>query len=89
AKVQASRRGGLAEQIGRSAGDELLALDDWRIKKTDDLAAWHDAQRAQTLLVNRDQRILTLTVPALSPAAGKAGKPARVPATALSATDIV
>lgn len=89
AKVQAIMRGGLAEQIGLSAGDELLALDGWRIKKTDDLAAWHDAQRAQTLLVNRDQRILTLTVPALSPAAGKAGKPARVPATALSATDIV
>ncbi|MBI5925746.1 MAG: M61 family metallopeptidase [Aquabacterium sp.] len=64
AKVQAVMRGGVAEGMGLSAGDELLALDGWRIRKADDLAAWHDAQRAQVLLICRDQKVSTLTVPA-------------------------
>ncbi|MGQ0596576.1 M61 family metallopeptidase [Aquabacterium sp.] len=89
AKVQAVMRGGLAERIGLSAGDELLALDGWRIKKAEDLTAWHDAQRAQPLLVNRDQRILPLTVPALTRPAGKAGKTPSVPAPTPLASDIV
>jgi len=72
AKVQAVMRHGLAQQIGLSVGDELLALDGWRVKRGEDLAIWHDASRAQALLVNRDQRILTLTIPAMTPPTGKA-----------------
>lgn len=73
AKVQAVMRHGLAQQIGLSVGDELLALDGWRVKRGDDLATWYDAGRDQALLVNRDQRILTLTIPAQAPT-GKRGK---------------
>ncbi|HEX5356783.1 MAG TPA: peptidase M61 [Aquabacterium sp.] len=87
AKVQAVMRGGLAERMGLSAGDELLALAGWRVRKTDDLAAWHDAKRAQTLLICRDQKVLTLTVPAQE---GSAQGKAKAAATAPShASDIV
>ncbi|TAK98731.1 MAG: M61 family peptidase [Aquabacterium sp.] len=84
AKVQAVMRGGLAERIGLSAGDELLALDGWRVRKADDLTAWHDAKRAQPLLICRDQKILTLNVPALD---GKAT--AKGAATAGHSSDVV
>ena len=49
----------------RGAGDELLALDGWRIKRPDDLVQWHSSQHSQPLLISRDQRVLTLTLPAL------------------------
>ena len=65
-KVQAVMRHSLAESAGLSASDELLALDGWRLRKTDDLALWHHDGRAQTLLICRDQAILTLTLPALT-----------------------
>lgn len=72
-KVQAVMRGGLAEAAGLSAGDECLALDGWRLRRIDDLVQWHDAARAQALLVCRDQRLLTLTLKALgAPVAAKA-----------------
>jgi len=63
-KVQAVMRGSLAEQWGLNVGDELLALDDWRLRKVDDLATWHRSGHAQRLLVCRDQRLLTLDKPA-------------------------
>jgi predicted metalloprotease with PDZ domain len=62
-KVQAVVRGGPAEQWGLSVGDELLALDDWRLRKADDLGTWHRPNAAQTLTVCRDQRLLTLRKP--------------------------
>jgi predicted metalloprotease with PDZ domain len=68
-QVLAVMHGSVAEQMGLSAGDELLALGEWRIKRADDLAQWHEASRAQPLLVCRDQRVLTLTLPVL-PATG-------------------
>jgi len=77
AKIQAVMHASLAEQIGLSAGDELLALDGWRVKRAEDLAAWYDATRTQALLVSRDQRILSLTVPSL--AAGASTKATRKP----------
>jgi predicted metalloprotease with PDZ domain len=78
-KVQAVMRGSVAEQIGLSVGDELIALDGWRIKRAEDLAAWHNATRAQPLLVSRDQRILslqTLTAQSASKVASKAASKA-------------
>jgi len=59
-KVAAVMRDSLAERTGLSAGDELLALDDWRVRRSDDLGQWHDGQRAQTLLVSRDGRVVRL-----------------------------
>jgi predicted metalloprotease with PDZ domain len=64
-KVQAVMRGSAAEATGLSAGDECLALDGWRLRRSDDLAQWHDAQRSQPLLVCRDQRLLTLNLQSL------------------------
>ena len=59
-KVAAVMRDSLAERTGLSAGDELLALDDWRVRRSDDLGQWHDGQRAQTVLVSRDGRVVRL-----------------------------
>ncbi|MEY4765291.1 MAG: hypothetical protein RI907_1964 [Pseudomonadota bacterium] len=63
-KVQAVMRGGLAEQWGLCVGDELLALDDWRLRKAEDLATWQRTDRAQSLLVCRDQRLEKIAKPA-------------------------
>ena len=63
-KVQAVLRGGAAEQAGLAAGDELLALDGWRLAKLDDLPLYGGFERPLPLLVSRDRRLLTLTLPA-------------------------
>ena len=64
-KVQAVMRDSVAEDIGLSAGDECLAMGGWRLRRIDDLVQWHDAKRAQTLLICRDQRVLELSLPSL------------------------
>jgi predicted metalloprotease with PDZ domain len=70
--VQSVLRGGWAERVGLAAGDELLALDGWRLGKIDDLMLYgaFDASgtRALPLLVARDRRLLTLDCPAGAPA---------------------
>ncbi|MFN5701590.1 MAG: M61 family metallopeptidase, partial [Betaproteobacteria bacterium] len=76
-------RGSAAEAAGLCAGDEILAVQGWRVRRLDDAAQWLAAQQpeerankgssqgarpraaapaAVALLVNRDQRILTLTL---------------------------
>jgi predicted metalloprotease with PDZ domain len=72
-KVQAVMRHSVAENAGLSASDELIALDGWRLRKSDDLALWHNDRQPQTLLICRDQSMLTLTLPAQSakPVAGQ------------------
>jgi predicted metalloprotease with PDZ domain len=72
-KVQAVMRGSLGEQTGLSAGDECLALDGWRLKRSEDLQTWHQPERSQTLLVSRDGRVLTLSLPSLTSIAPAAG----------------
>ena len=59
-------RGGAAEATGLSAGDEVVAVDGWRVRRLDDLTRLIDAKRPSKLLVTRDQRMLTLvlTLPA-------------------------
>jgi len=59
-------RGGAAEAAGLSAGDEVVAVDGWRVRRLDDLTRLIDAKRPSQLLVTRDQRMLTLalTLPA-------------------------
>lgn len=59
-KVQAVMHGGIAEQLGLSAGDEIIALDGWRVRRVDDLTLWHQGDKAQALLVSRDQRLVNL-----------------------------
>ena len=65
-KVMAVMRHSLAESAGLSPSDELIALGAWRLRKVDDLALWHNEQETQSLLICRDQAMLTLTLPALS-----------------------
>lgn len=55
-------RGGAAEAAGLSAGDELVAVDDWRVRRLDDLTRLMDAKRTASVLVSRDQRMLTLAL---------------------------
>ncbi len=64
-KVAAVMRGSPAEAAGLTAGDELLALDGWRLKKTDDWQTLLPSPSLKPLLVCRDQRLLTLTLPLL------------------------
>jgi predicted metalloprotease with PDZ domain len=55
-------RGGAAEAAGLSVGDELVAVDDWRVRRLDDLTRLIDAKRSAKVLVTRDQRMLTLAL---------------------------
>ncbi len=55
-------RGGAAERAGVAAGDELLAVDGWRVRRLDDIALLGDARDGFDWLIARDQRLLTLRV---------------------------
>jgi predicted metalloprotease with PDZ domain len=55
-------RGGAAQRIGLSAGDELLALGGWRLRRLEDAARLLPAKGSVELLVTRDQRVQTLTL---------------------------
>ncbi len=63
-RVNSVLSGGAGEQAGLSAGDELLAVAGWRMRRLDDALAVIDDGAAVPLLVSRDQRVLTLAVPA-------------------------
>ena len=61
--VASVMRNSPAEAAGLSAGDELLALNGWRLKRADDFKQWRSAQAHQSLLLCRDQQLLTVTLP--------------------------
>ena len=65
-------RGGAAERAGLAAGDELLALDDWRLRRLDDGLRLLREHVPATALVARDQRLLRLPIelPAADAVAG-------------------
>lgn len=64
-------RGGAAEQAGLAAGDEWLGVEvgggrthsGWRLHKLEDLPLYAGTQSKVRILVARDQRLLTLTLP--------------------------
>lgn len=58
AVVRQVLRGGAAERAGLQPGDELLAVDGWRLRRLDDARAWLKAGAEATLLLVRDQRIV-------------------------------
>jgi predicted metalloprotease with PDZ domain len=82
--------GGVAEAAGLAPGDELLALDGWRLRRLDDAQRVLAPGRRAELLVSRDQRMLTLPValPEGVPASGGAVtlKPAATPTPAVLAS---
>jgi predicted metalloprotease with PDZ domain len=61
-KVSNVLRGGAAEAAGVSAGDELIAVDGWRLRRLDDLTRLMTAKQPAQLLLSRDQRVQTLTI---------------------------
>jgi len=61
-KVSNVLRGGAAEAAGLSAGDELIAVDGWRLRRLDDLTRLMTAKQAAQLLLSRDQRVHTLAI---------------------------
>ncbi len=61
-QVTAVLTGGAAQRAGVSAGDELLAVDGWRIRRLDEAQAWLVAGQPFDLLLTRDQRVLSLRV---------------------------
>ncbi len=62
-------RGGLAERAGLAAGDEWLAIDDWRIHKLEDLTLLCGKAPQATATISRDKRLLRL--PLQMPSANK------------------
>jgi predicted metalloprotease with PDZ domain len=61
-QVKSVLAGGAAAAAGVSAGDELLAIDGWRIRRLDDALAWLQPGTPFSLLLVRDQRVLTLNL---------------------------
>jgi S1-C subfamily serine protease len=84
-KVSNVLRGGAAERAGVSVGDELLAIDGWRIRRIDDAQRLIAGDTPGGLWLARDQRVLTLplSVPRESESLGNVllapdSKPSRV-----------
>lgn len=61
-QVKSVLAGSAAAAAGISAGDELLAVDGWRIRRLDDAQAWLQRDQPLALLLVRDQRVLTRVV---------------------------
>ena len=53
-------RGGGGERIGLAAGDELIGLGGWRLRRLDDALRFAAPTGASALCVARDQRLLDL-----------------------------
>jgi predicted metalloprotease with PDZ domain len=60
--VKTVHRGSAAERAGLCAGDELLGVDGWRLRRLDDARGWLAAGHGFELTVARDQRLLALRV---------------------------
>ncbi len=61
-------RGGAAERAGVAAGDELLAINGWRIRRLDDARAWWSPTQPCELLLVRDGRVRQVELQAGGPA---------------------
>ena len=85
-KVTHVLRGGAAERAGLAAGDEILALRGWRLRRLDDAVRLVDGEAEAPLLVARDQRVLTLPL-ALPGAAQSAAGAIALKAAAQPAAD--
>ena len=61
-KVSHVLRGGAAEAAGLAPGDELIAVQGWRLRRLDDAVRLLPPGQPATLQVARDQRMLTLSL---------------------------
>ncbi len=73
ARVSHVLRGGAAERAGFAAGDELMALDGWRLRRLDDAQRLLAAGQRGSWWVSRDQRVVELTMAWPAEAAAGAG----------------
>lgn len=73
-------RGGAAEAAGIAAGDEILAIAGWRVRRLDEALRLLVPGRAAECLVARDQRVLALTL--VLPADAGIGAPVNLAADA-------
>ncbi|CAN5741366.1 PDZ domain-containing protein [soil metagenome] len=72
-KVGQVLRGGAAERAGLSAGDEVLAIAGWRLRRLDEALRLLTPGVEAPLLVARDQRVLSLSLTLPANAADAAG----------------
>ncbi|RZT95220.1 M61 family metallopeptidase [Rivibacter subsaxonicus] len=86
-KLQSVLRGGAAERAGLAAGDELIAVNGWRVRRADDLLPAGAFAGAAELLAARDQRLLTLRLEPANPAPGGAVQLSPMPAPEPAAAD--
>lgn len=63
-KLQSVIRASAAERAGLAAGDELIAVNGWRVKRAEDLVASGAFDGPAELTVGRDMRLLSLTLDA-------------------------
>ena len=68
--VKSVLRGSAAERAGINAGDELLAIDGWRLRRLDEARSWIQPGRPFELTLVRDQRLRSVRV---APAAARPG----------------
>jgi predicted metalloprotease with PDZ domain len=61
-KVSHVLRGGAGEHAGIEAGDELIAVAGWRLRRLDDALRCLVGDEPAPLLVSRDQRVLSLQI---------------------------
>ena len=80
--VKSVFRGSAAEAAGVNAGDELLAVDGWRLRRLDDARHWTQPGQPFALTLVRDQRLRTLQVAAACGAARRRTAQARRQASA-------
>jgi predicted metalloprotease with PDZ domain len=65
-KVTQVLQGGVAQASGISAGDELLALDGWRLRRLEDAQRVLNVSPESTLLVCRDQKVFSVLLSVFS-----------------------
>ena len=65
-QVKSVLAGGAAHRAGVAAGDELLAVNGWRIRRLDEAQGWLARDVPFELLLVRDQRVLSLRIDPLS-----------------------
>jgi predicted metalloprotease with PDZ domain len=73
-QVKAVLAGGAGAAAGLSAGDEILAVDGWRVRRLDEAQGWVRTGDPFELLVVRRQRVLTLRAAARGPDARAAAR---------------
>jgi predicted metalloprotease with PDZ domain len=65
--------GGAAERAGLAPGDEILAVDGWRVRRLDDALRALPAEGQATLVAGRDQRLLSVPLALATLAGAEAG----------------